>query len=439
MLATAAVTSWSMVDNPRGMRPIAVGIVCYVAYVTYVGGDFMSGRMFVTPLLAAVAILVAAGRPVLRELQWAVVPLVLVFGFNASRTFVQPADPREALLGSGIADERVWYFPSTGLVNYTRGKPWPAHPWAEQGRRARLEDSRFIVNCCNGMLGYFSGPRAYILDTLALGDPLLARLPADKDWRIGHFIRGIPKGYVETIQTGFNQLADRHLSSYYDRLSLITRGPLAGGRRLTAVLRFNLGQSEDQLRRASDAPGPCVFTLTVTSLSMSPAGGTEAVSATANMRQGCLWVAAASDPWLTLKGATSGASPALMTLSAAPNTTIEPRTGTIAVTSSGGTATLTVVQAGLPPCSYALTPPAQTTPSAGGTSVFVVTPSDPVCAWQAESASPWMSIVTGVNNTGPGTVQYAIKPNDTRAPRSGTIAVTGAVSGRSDLAVTQER
>lgn len=110
MLATAAVASWSMVDNPRGMRPIAVGIVCYVAYVTYVGGDFMSGRMFVTPLLAAVAILVVAGRPVLRELQWAVVPLVLVFGFNASRAFVQPGDPREALRGSGIADERLWYF-----------------------------------------------------------------------------------------------------------------------------------------------------------------------------------------------------------------------------------------------------------------------------------------------------------------------------------------
>jgi len=437
LLATAAVTAWAMVDNPRGTRPIAVGIVCYVAYVTYVGGDFMSGRMFVAPLLAAVAILVVAGRPIVRELQWALVPLALLLGFNASRAFVQPGDPREALSGSGIADERMWYFPSTGLVNYTRGRAWPSHPWAEQGRRVRQEDSRFVVNCCNGMLGYYSGPQAYILDTLALGDPLLARLPADKDWRIGHFIRGIPKGYVETIQTGFNQLADRPLASYYDRLSLVTRGPLTGRRRLSAVLRFNLGQYEDQLRRASDAPGPCVFTLTTESLRMPQAGGTETVSATANMRQGCLWVAAASDPWLALNGATSGASPASITITVAANKTIERRTGTIAITSSGGTATLTVVQAGLPPCSYALTPAAQTTPSAGGTSVFVVTPSDPMCAWQAEPASPWLSIVAGINNTGPGAVQYAIKPNDTRAPRSGTITVVGAVSGRSDLTVTQ--
>ena len=194
LLATAAVTSWAMVDNPRGTRPIAIGIVCYVAYVTYVGGDFMSGRMFVAPLLAAVAILVVAERPIVRELQWALVPLALVLGFNASRAFVQPGDPREALRGSGIADERLWYFAYTGLVNYTRGRPWPSHPWAEQGRRARQEGSRVIVNCCNGMLGYFSGPQAYIVDTLALGDPLLARLPAEKDWRIGHFSRKIPQG-----------------------------------------------------------------------------------------------------------------------------------------------------------------------------------------------------------------------------------------------------
>jgi hypothetical protein len=36
-------------------------------------------------------------------------------------------------------------------------------------------------------------------------------------------------------------------------------------------------------------------------------------------------------------------------------------------------------------------------------------------------------------------VQYAVKPNDTHAPRAGTIKVTGLVSGRSDLTVTQAR
>ena len=67
-----------------------------------------------------------------------------------------------------------------------------------------------------------------------------------------------------------------------------------------------------------------------------------------------------------------------------------------------------------------------------------MTPSDPLCAWQVESTSPWMSIVAGVNNTGPGAVQYAVKPNDTHAPRAGTITVTGFVSGKSELIVTQQ-
>ena len=78
----------------------------------------------------------------------------------------------------------------------------------------------------NGVFGYFAGPRLHIVDIAGLGDPLLSRLPALTPWRIGHFLRAIPIGYAdpETVDT---QLVGPQMRAYYQRLSLITKGPLA--------------------------------------------------------------------------------------------------------------------------------------------------------------------------------------------------------------------
>ena len=90
---------------------------------------------------------------------------------------------------------------------------------------------------CIGMVGYFGGADVCIVDDMAIGDPLLARLPPIPDpcWRIGHFRRMRLAGYLETLERE-NFLADRGLAAYYDHLALVTRGSLwdcAGCRRFT--------------------------------------------------------------------------------------------------------------------------------------------------------------------------------------------------------------
>ena len=82
----------------------------------------------------------------------------------------------------------------------------------------------------------------FIVDPLALSDPLLARLPSQKKWRIGHFERDLPKGYFESVETSTNLIANPSLREYYDRLNVITRGEqLFSIDRLTTIVQFNLG------------------------------------------------------------------------------------------------------------------------------------------------------------------------------------------------------
>jgi hypothetical protein len=91
-------------------------------------------------------------------------------------------------------------------------------------------------------LGWQAADRTYIVDTNALTDPLLARLPAMQEppWRIGHFTRVPPPGYLATLVLGENRIGDPGVAAYYDDLRLVTRGRLWTGERLRAILRLNL-------------------------------------------------------------------------------------------------------------------------------------------------------------------------------------------------------
>jgi hypothetical protein len=92
---------------------------------------------------------------------------------------------------------------------------------------------------------------------MGLTDALLARLPIWRDgaflapqepppgmalpWRIAHFRRPIPDGYLETLASGENRLASPALRECWEQLALITRAPLLAPGRLRAILRAQLG------------------------------------------------------------------------------------------------------------------------------------------------------------------------------------------------------
>ena len=118
------------------------------------------------------------------------------------------------------------------------------HEWARAGREARAAGPSVIVAVNIGIFGFEAGPEVHIVDAFALADPLLARLrpmPIREDWRIGHFWRRIPDGYVETLRTGRNVIVDPQVANLYDTLTLITRGRLLDPHRLAAILRMNIG------------------------------------------------------------------------------------------------------------------------------------------------------------------------------------------------------
>ena len=57
----------------------------------------------------------------------------------------------------------------------------------------------------------------------------------------GHYFRDIPDGYLETLESGTNRLADPALHQYYDRLSEVLRGPLFSTQRFKSVWYLNAG------------------------------------------------------------------------------------------------------------------------------------------------------------------------------------------------------
>lgn len=131
----------------------------------------------------------------------------------------------------------------------------PAHHWYTGGLAFREAPERvsFGGKGRSPAVGYFSyaaGPEKFIIDYCGLCDPLLARLPPyntatpwDLDtWQSGHFRRRLPAGYRESVRDGENRIAHPELRQWYDKLTLVTRGPLWSWERLRAVVAMNLGQ-----------------------------------------------------------------------------------------------------------------------------------------------------------------------------------------------------
>jgi arabinofuranosyltransferase len=240
----------------RRTAPLALGALLYLIYVVRIGGDFMSGRFFTAPFVVALALLLRRGLPGSRTGRLLTVATVLLLGIAWPRSPLWSgagygrADPDRPEMENGIADERAVYYQQTGLLPaLTREGPPLAHRWAAAGRSARAAGPSVLRRMGTGFFGFYAGPRVHIVDGHALTDPLLARLPANtrRGYRIGHFRRVSPRGYEESLRTGRNQIADPDLAAYWDRLRLVTRGPLLDGERLRTVVELNLGRYDGLL------------------------------------------------------------------------------------------------------------------------------------------------------------------------------------------------
>jgi arabinofuranosyltransferase len=234
----------SVVTRPRTSWPIALGIVLYLVYVVRVGGDFMSGRFLTAPLLCAVVLFARFVLPLASPLATAATAAIVALGvFATPRPPLMSQDdamnpPARTIGIAGITDERAFYYRYTGLLRWTREVPLPHLQWETEGREARTNPGVY-VRAQIGLFGYFAGPEVHVVDTLALADPLLARLPAEPKWRIGHFERRVPEGYIETLRSGRNQIEDVEVAITYELLKLVTQERLGARRRWRAIANLN--------------------------------------------------------------------------------------------------------------------------------------------------------------------------------------------------------
>ncbi|MEJ5225771.1 MAG: hypothetical protein WHV44_15040 [Anaerolineales bacterium] len=234
-------------------RVLAAGMLMYLAYILYIGGDFMSGRFLSGLFVVGVLLLTRYVGP-------SQASLAVLGGLTLLMAYLAPYSPLKGLQEqpqtinyvTGIANERAFY-QETWLVNLDRTLNLRNHFMAFE-RNYKGERVPVVTSC--GFYGFYAPRDLYIVDTHALTNPLLARLPVPDPtvWRIGHFERHMPAGYLHTLESGINKIEDPQLAEYYDHLALITRGDLWSAARWQAIWKMNTGQYDDLLAHLKTQP-----------------------------------------------------------------------------------------------------------------------------------------------------------------------------------------
>jgi arabinofuranosyltransferase len=169
-LILAAILKWKKINFPRGHLILAMAVFCvvHIAYVVWVGGDFMEGRFFVPilPFLYLICeylIRVLLNRPLIVGLALMCLPLTSV----VDRPIIEARR-----IQNGIADERTW-LPVVQL-------------WYLEGQvfGKQLPQNALIATDAVGAFGYAS--RLPILDTLGLTDEIVAHNTLKARSRPGH-------------------------------------------------------------------------------------------------------------------------------------------------------------------------------------------------------------------------------------------------------------
>jgi hypothetical protein len=199
-------------------------------------------------VLLMVAVSARAQPPLPRGGASVVLSALVVIGvFGAARPPITSSawtygdGPNAAIEVNGVADERAVYYRYTGLLRWSRARPLPWNAQVQRGLELRAAP-QVVVEPNPGFVGYYAGPGVTIIDPYGLGDAFLARLPADPEWRVGHYFRTPPPGYVESVRLNTNQLVDPEQSALYDRIRVVTRGSLWTMRRWRAILALNTGR-----------------------------------------------------------------------------------------------------------------------------------------------------------------------------------------------------
>ena len=256
----SAMTVPFLIKKKR-LIPVVIGIALYFVFIIQSGGDFMSGRYFTAPLFMGVILISQINFKtrfslILLGTFSGIVILVGVMAdysplFSDETYSRQPGSHEEIIVSEhGIADERGWYYQSTGLLRKYFDPEFPVgFTWARGGIEAKEAGITPIMKGSVGFIGFYSGPTIHIIDFVRITEPLLSKLPPTKDpnWRIGHLKNSLPAGYFDTIKSGNNVIQDKDLALYFDKLSIVTQGDLLDSKRLEEIWKINTGEYDNLL------------------------------------------------------------------------------------------------------------------------------------------------------------------------------------------------
>jgi arabinofuranosyltransferase len=176
--------------------------------------------------------------------------IVLALGMSSSHPpiFIKASDAGRIFDEKKISNEKLYYYSFTSWIGHNQSQE--IFHWSSNGIKLKNSGETFALGGSIGFFGYYAGPNVYILDTLALADPLLSRLPSSDSSRIGHFQRDIPDGYEETIKDDFNNhIVNQNLHRYYDKLDIIIHGAVFTQNRIEEIIKFNLGNYDYLAKR----------------------------------------------------------------------------------------------------------------------------------------------------------------------------------------------
>jgi uncharacterized protein (TIGR03437 family) len=179
---------------------------------------------------------------------------------------------------------------------------------------------------------------------------------------------------------------------------------------------------------------PCSFAMSPNTQNFPAAGGSGAVSVSAN----CSWqVSTNAGQWVTVPyDGSFGSTNATVSFSVGPNSCLGGRSGTLYLVGSGLANSLTsaITQDGSP-SNFSISGTSATVPGTANDGRFTIT-TGTGCGWGASSNVSWLHVTGGASSSGNGAVGYHVdaNPSDTRI---GIITVSSG-SSQFTYTVTQQ-
>lgn len=265
LLTVGAVTV--LIFGTLFTRALIIGSLLYLAYLLYIGGDFMAGRFLGLPLVLTTLALIYTSlekfpNPA-KSIKWslpisATGAVIILIGIGNIPLSLSPAieprwqdqargniyDTRAKFNTLGKSFDQLFFSPgdiphsdvfsdvpsvdaTLPLKNVRRAaNAWPdfseellkMSDWPNSaGEFVLLPDDIGVTCGLLGESGILTGPSVHWIDTCALTDRFLANQPfrgENLNWLVGHYVREIPTGYENAVREADPaELEDPRLSS----------------------------------------------------------------------------------------------------------------------------------------------------------------------------------------------------------------------------------